>query len=185
MLYMDCPGLPTQEGCSSMWVNRPGAATSIGGDWSVRAIQVTHRRRTSSRRAYRTAEPDDPDVRRAGSYNALRWARSRMALDQWRSRSWDGRQARALEARSGLGGPEVKPAHAAAAGGPERTRRAGGQACEDRHGPRAKNVSLGADPGHVSDWGNGTFPVTAPTLLRAVQKRDRNPIPHNGSHDYI
>jgi hypothetical protein len=56
---------------------------------------------------------------------------------------------------------------------------------EDRHGPRAENVSLGADHGHVSDWGNGTFPVTAPTLLRAVRKRDRDPIPRNGSHDYI
>jgi hypothetical protein len=82
MLDMDCPGLPTQQGCSSMWANRvedtaycelgrhglsalsssslfkhvgepQGAATPIEvtGQSGVRTIQVTHRQRTSSRRA--------------------------------------------------------------------------------------------------------------------------------------
>ena len=52
-----------------------------------------------------------------------------------------------------------------------------------RHGPRAKSVSLGADPEHASDWGNSISPVTAPTLLRQDRERDRDPIPRNGFHD--
>ncbi len=187
-----------------------------GGESSVRAIQVTYRRRTSSRRAYRTAGPDASDVRRAGSCNALRWARSRMALDQWRSWPWDGRQARAPEARSRRAGGQARacsrgrragadsdgrslltagpgqavwPHHspvptrapAVAYWDPTGVRRAtlGQDGCNGltgkaqtygepgRHGPWATNVSLGADPGHVSIWGNGAVPVTAPTLSRA------------------
>ena len=38
--------------CSSTGPRQPGAVTPSVGDWSVRAIQVTHHRRTSSRRAY-------------------------------------------------------------------------------------------------------------------------------------
>ena len=96
MLNMDCPGLPTQEGCSSTGQRQPGAVTSSVDDWSLRAIQVTHRRRTSSRWAYdrrcRTGR-----VGRTSGLHYATWARSRRARDQWRRwpGPWDGRQTRA------------------------------------------------------------------------------------------
>jgi len=94
MLHKDCPGLPTQEGCSSTGPRQPGAVTPSVGDWSVRAIQVTHHRRTSSRRVYdrrcRTGR-----VGRTSGLHYAAWARSRRARDQRRSWPWDGRQTRA------------------------------------------------------------------------------------------
>jgi hypothetical protein len=57
-----------------------------------------------------------------------------------------------------------------------------------RHGPRAKNESLGTDPDHASDWGDVTFPVTAPSRSRDRKRSGgviKDPIPRNGSRDYI
>ena len=88
MLHKDCPGLPTQEGCSSTGPRQPGAVTPSVGDWSVRAIQVTHHRRTSSWRAYdrrcRTGR-----VGRTSGLHYAAWARSRRARDQWQMWPWD------------------------------------------------------------------------------------------------
>ena len=101
MLHKDCPGLPTQEGCSSTGPRQPGAVTPSVGDWSVRAIQVTHHRRTSSRRAY------DRRCRtgRVGRTSGLHYAA--------------GPGAARLGTSGEVGpGTDVKPAHAASAGGP-------------------------------------------------------------------
>jgi hypothetical protein len=107
MLNMDCPGLPTQEGCSSTGPRQPGAVTSSAGDWSVRAIQVTHRRRTSSRRAC------DRRCRtgRVGRTSGL----------ELQCTAQPGPAAAGLGTSGGVGpGTDVEPAHAASAGGPGR-----------------------------------------------------------------
>jgi hypothetical protein len=98
--------------CSDTGPRQPGAVTSSVGDWSVRAIQVTHRRRRSSRRAY------DRRCRtgRVGRKSGLEL--------QCTTQPGPGAAARPAGA-AGLGtsggvgpGTDVKPAHAASAGGP-------------------------------------------------------------------
>jgi hypothetical protein len=109
MLDMDCPGLPTQEGCSSMGAYQPGAATSIevtGQSGQSESHTVGEHRPGGPA----TAEPDDSYVRGAGSCTALRPGPEQQGPGP---------------AMRPAPGTDVKPVRATAAGGPERTRMAG------------------------------------------------------------
>ena len=91
MQDMDCPGLPTQEGCSGMWTHQPGAATPIkvtGQSGQSKLLTIGEHRPGGPT----IAEPDDSDVRPACSYNAQPDSEAREA------------EAREAEAELGLGG---------------------------------------------------------------------------------
>ncbi len=61
MLDMDCPGLPTQEGCLGMWTHQPGAATSIEvtGQSGQSKLRTVGGHRTGGPTI---AEPDTPGL---------------------------------------------------------------------------------------------------------------------------
>ena len=63
MLNMDCPGLPTQEGCL-----RTSRELLRSVDWSARTIQVTSGRPGGTT----AAESDDSDVLRARGHSGAR-----------------------------------------------------------------------------------------------------------------
>ena len=71
MLDMDCPGLPTQEGCSSMRAYQQGAVTSneVTGQSGQSSYTPSE---NIDPAGPATAGPDDLNVRRACSYTALR-----------------------------------------------------------------------------------------------------------------
>ena len=109
MLDMDCPGLPTQEGCSSMGAYQPGAATSIEvtGQSGQSKLHTVGEHRPGG---LATAESDDSYVRRAGSYTALRPGPeqhgSGPAVKPALGRTSSPCAQPQPEARSGLGWPE-------------------------------------------------------------------------------
>ena len=138
MLYMDCPGLPTQEGCSSTGPRQPGAAKpmEVTGQSGQSKLHTVGEHRPGGP-VTAGAELGDSDVRRACSYNALHLgpeprgsgpvATRKQALSGWNGHRWS---------------PQRSHEPTAVRTGPGRTKI---QVC-------AVGRGWYADPDHGSDW---------------------------------